>query len=90
MPGGLPGVWRRQDQGRLKTGKDRQWDRVSELWFDSYSSWRSFLAGLGGVCPPPWAERDGYPFLTLGDSFISTFLVEQPNNDFLAERRVYL
>lgn len=90
VPGGLPGVWRKQDQGRLKTGKDRQWDRVSELWFDRYSSWRSFLAGLEGVCPPPWAERDAYPFLTLGDSFISTFLVEQPNNDFLAERRVYL
>ena len=90
VEGGLPGVWRKVDQGRLKTGKDRMWDRVSEMRFETYSDWEDFVTNTPKCPLPEWAERDTYPYLTPEDTFISTFIVEQPTNDFIAEKRVYL
>lgn len=90
VAGGLPGVWREQDRGRLKSGKDRQWDRVSEMWFESFRDWRDFVTHAPEVELPDWAQQTTFPYLNCGDTFISTFVVEQPTNDFLAEKRVYL
>lgn len=87
---GLPGVWRECDRSKLKSGKDRQWDRVTEMWFESFRDWRDFVRNTPKVELPEWAEQSAFPYLTCGNNFISTFIVEQPTNDFLEEKRVYL
>jgi len=89
--GGLPGVWRDCDKPFLKGGKDLQWDRISEMWFETFDDWRNFVITNPPVYTiPEWAETNKFPFLKLGEDFISTFLLEQPNNDFIAEKRIYL
>ena len=90
VEGGLPGVWRRQDLGCLKTGKDGEWDRVTEMWFETFDDWKDFVRNTPECELPPWAERTSFPYLNPGDTFISTFVLEQPTNDFIAEKRVYM
>jgi hypothetical protein len=89
--GGLPGIWRDCDKAFLKGGKDLQWDRISEMWFETFADWRDFVkVNPPTYTVPVWAVIKKFPFLNVGIDFVSTFLLEQPNNDFIAEKRIYL
>jgi hypothetical protein len=89
--GRLPGVWRECDKVFLKSGKALQWDRVSEMWFENFDDWRDFVkTNPPTYTAPKWAKTDAFPFLTPYEDFVSTVVLEQPNNDFIAEKRIYL
>jgi hypothetical protein len=66
----------------------KQWHRLSEMWFDDGKSWtKAIVDGLPVLTPPLWATRDSYPFLVPGSEFVSTFILESPDNDFVREMR---
>ncbi|MCH3916795.1 MAG: hypothetical protein LKE40_04905 [Spirochaetia bacterium] len=65
----------------------RQWHRVTELWFDDSNSWKNGIIGnLPKLTRPSWATDGNYPFIIPGSEFISTFILEKPDNDFIKER----
>jgi hypothetical protein len=64
--------------------------RVSELWYESPSAWRrSIIEAPRKYSPPQWATINHYPFLEPDVDFISTFLLERPECDFLRDYRGY-
>lgn len=64
--------------------------RVSELWYENSSAWRkAVIESPPKYTPPPWATYKTYPFLKPGSDFISTFLLERPECDFLRDYRGY-
>jgi hypothetical protein len=66
----------------------RQWHRVSELWYENNHGWvNSILRKPPAYTKPRWATHDTYPFLLPGSDFISTFLLERPDADFLRDFR---
>jgi hypothetical protein len=88
--GHVPGRWRpgtAPPADQVYAG----WDRVSELWFETFSDWRNWLAAVNETCTrPAWATRDAYPFVQPPAEFASTFLLERPNDDFLRDLRAYV
>lgn len=65
----------------------KQWHRVSELWFDNNNGWiNGVLTNPPKFTKPEWATSDQYPFVIPGSEFISTFILEKPDNDFVRER----
>lgn len=63
-----------------------QWHRVSELWYECADDWReSVVINPPSYTKPPWATFDKFPFVRPGKEFISTFLLEAPERDFLRE-----
>jgi hypothetical protein len=85
----LPGEWPRD---RLPP-KDRvlaSWSRLTELWFETFDDWRRFVNETE-LTPPPWAAREArYPWLELGQEFVSSFLLERPTDEFARDARGYL
>jgi hypothetical protein len=66
-----------------KTVADQAYPRVSEFWFDDYPSWRkAFLEPEPKFKAPPWGGQ--FPF---GD-YISIFIGENPDVDFINDKRV--
>lgn len=64
--------------------------RVSELWYENHSAWRkAVLESPPEYTAPPWASASTYPFLQPGPDFVSTFLLERPECDFLRDYRGY-
>jgi hypothetical protein len=64
--------------------------RVSELWYENSSAWRkAIIDSPPEYSSPPWASASSYPFLKPGSDFISTFLLERPECDFLKDYRGY-
>ncbi|MGD9211489.1 MAG: hypothetical protein PVI90_11960 [Desulfobacteraceae bacterium] len=64
--------------------------RVSELWFENHSAWRkAVIEDPPEYTKPEWATKDQYPFLEPDTDFISTFLLERPECDFLRDYRGY-
>lgn len=86
----LPGEWpadARPPHGRVLP----LWNRLTELWFETFDAWRHFVTALAPtLTPPPWAAGRAYPFLTPGVEFVSSFLLERPNDEFLRDARGYL
>lgn len=64
--------------------------RVSELWYENHSAWRkAVVESAPTYTPPEWAQHDQYPFLEPDVDFVSTFLLERPECDFLRDYRGY-
>ena len=85
----LPGVWREGGAPPPETVQ-HEWHRLSELWFDSFTAWRTAVVeGGGALTPPPWATRPAYPFVEPGRDFVSSFLLERPSDEFLRDLRAY-
>lgn len=64
--------------------------RVSELWYENSSAWRkAVIESPPKYTPPPWAKYTQYPFLQPDKDFVSTFLLERPECDFLKDYRGY-
>lgn len=86
----LPGTWKPSAAPPPDTDR-RGWDRVIELWYDSFRDWYdSVIASPPAYTPPPWAGQGSFPFLKAGDEFISSFLTERPVDDFLRDSRAVL
>ena len=63
-----------------------QWHRVSELWYECNNDWKeSVITSPPAYTKPPWASYEKYPFMIPGSEFISTFLLESPDRDFIKE-----
>jgi hypothetical protein len=84
-PLGLPGTW---PGGNPPVGY--AWDRVCELWYETFDDWRaSVLGSPPAYTRPPWASWDAYPFLEPGTDFVSTFVLERPTDEFWRDSRGY-
>lgn len=67
------------------------WHRLTELWFESFDDWRTFARELvPSLTAPPWASAPGFPFVARGSDFVSSFLLERPNDEFSRDSRGYL
>ena len=86
----LPGVWRDGGSPPPDTVQ-HEWHRLSELWFDTLTDWKTaFVESAAALTPPVWATLPGYPFVEPGRDFVSSFLLERPTDDFLRDLRAYL
>jgi hypothetical protein len=64
--------------------------RVSELWYENSSAWhKAVVESARKYTKPSWAKHTRYPFLEPGVDFVSTFLLERPECDFLNDYRGY-
>jgi hypothetical protein len=64
----------------------QQWHRVSEIWYENNNGWvKSNLESPPAYTKPPWAKYDEYPFLEPWKDFVSTFLLERPDQDMLRD-----
>lgn len=62
----------------------KSWHRLSELWYENDAGWvDSILAKPPAYTPAPWARQSSYPFFVPGEEFVSTFLLERPDQDLL-------
>ncbi len=66
----------------------KKWHRVSELWYENNNGWvDSIIKNPPQYTKPKWATHDKYPFLIPGSEFISTFILERPDHDYIKEFR---
>lgn len=66
-------------------GQPIDYPRVMELWFDDYPSWRkSFLQPEPRFTAPSFASSATFPFIET----LSMFIGENPDVDFINDRRV--
>ena len=86
----LPGVWRATDGPPMDITEAR-WDRVIELWYETFSDWRhAVLEEPPAYTKPPWATQDAYPFVKPFEDLVCSFILERPNDEFLRDLRSYL
>ena len=65
--------------------------RVSEMWYENGTAWhKSVMESKKKYTAPSWAKYKKYPFLEPGEDFVSIFLLERPECDFLRDYRGYL
>jgi hypothetical protein len=66
----------------------KQWHRVSEMWYENNTGWvNSILSNPPQYTKPRWATHDKYPLLIPGSEFISTFILERPDQDYIRDFR---
>jgi len=86
----LPGEWpagQRPPQDSVR----HSWDRLIELWYDSFKDWRrAVISSPPAYTRPAWATRNTFPFVEPGVDFASTFLLERPADEFARDARGYL
>lgn len=86
----VPGRWHPDDlprPGEVRTS----WDWVVELWYETFDDWRRWLKASEACCTRPgWSTQSECPFLAPGEGFVSTFILERPNDDFLRDLRAYV
>lgn len=88
--GHVPGRWR-PDTAPPAGNVQPHWDRVLELWFETFDEWQRFVESAVVSCSrPEWATQPQYPFLRPYLELASTFLLERPNDDFLHDLRGYV
>jgi hypothetical protein len=93
----LPGMWH-PDATPPDEMTMVQWDRVSEMWYDSFSAWRNaVIENPPAYTPPEWAVDSFYqhttntfPFFKPGADFVCTFILERPADEFKRDTRYYL
>lgn len=85
----LPGEWKPGTEHLMKGDphRDHSWDRMSELWFETFSDWEKFISAP--FTAPAWAAGERLPFLPEGD-MVSAFLLERPAYDWIREHRGWL
>ena len=67
------------------------WERLTELWFETFDDWRQFIGeGAPSLTPPPWAAGRPSPYVPPGVEFVSSFLLERPTDEFSRDARGYL
>lgn len=72
----------RRDAKQIQDDRPR-YTRVEELWFDDYSSWRkAFMENAPTFTQPKWAAE--FPHA----DYVSTFIGENPDVDFINDQRV--
>jgi len=83
----LPGSWPGQahpPHDSLHLG----WNRLIELWYENFEDWRRAVIGNPPrYTRPAWATHEQYPFVKPGVDFVSSFLLERPNDEFLRDSR---
>ncbi|HEX3366838.1 hypothetical protein [Phenylobacterium sp.] len=78
----LPGL--RRYIGYRVIDTESKYPRVEELWFDDYKAWRKvFIGTQPAFTKPPWGGTR-FPFADA----ISTFVGENPDIDFMNDKRV--
>lgn len=86
-----PGLTRFISHRVVPSGRDWDWYRVSELWYDDFSAWRhAVVDSPPDYTRPDWATYDRYPFFEPFVDLASTFLLESPANSFLPAYGGYL
>lgn len=89
----LPGTWppdSYKDMANKVIGSEH-WDRVVELWYETFDDWRkSVLLEPPLYTKPKWANYERYPFLKPGVDIVSSFLLERPVDEFGRDARGYL
>ena len=66
------------------------WDRLTELWFETFDDWRIFNQEVApSFTRPAWATAPHYPFVRTGREFVSSFLLERPTDEFVRDGRGY-
>lgn len=89
-PISLPGVWAPGKTPPPETVL-ASWDRVCELWYETFDDWRqSVIDSPPDYTKPSWASYDKYPFLEPFADFVSSFILERPNDEFLRDSRGYM
>jgi len=79
----LPG-WHKPSGAEPPSPKLPNWVRVTEQWYENINNWRkSVIESPPIYTKPSWAKYDKYPFLQPGVDLISTFLLEEPDIDFM-------
>ena len=85
----LPGVWRTDDKPPADITESR-WDRVYELWYETFSDWRrAVMEAPPAYTKPAWATKDAYPFVKPYEDFVCSFILERPSDEFLRDLRSY-
>lgn len=88
----LPGMWKPEKMREMMEKgniSDHRWDRVAELWFETFDDVRAFLRDMKSTEPPEWAERSSYPFVKPYEHYISAFLLERPAYNWKENYNVY-
>ncbi|MCK6420793.1 MAG: hypothetical protein L6Q73_07780 [Aquabacterium sp.] len=83
----LPGEW---PAGRRPPPESvlHHWDRLTELWFETFADWRQWMREVAPtLTPPPWATQTAFPFVQPGRDFVGTFLLERPTDEFARDAR---
>lgn len=87
----LPGVWAPDDLARMRPDSSHDWDRVSEMWYETYDEWREdVITAPPAYTKPAWAMCDSFSFLKPGENFVFSLLLERPNDDFMQSKISYL
>lgn len=89
-PIALPGTWA---PGKMPPPDTvlHSWDRLIELWFETFDDWRkAVIESPPKYTIPNWATTDVYPFVEPSVDFVSSFILERPNDEFLRDARGYL
>ena len=69
----------------------RSWDRVIELWYETFSDWRSAVVEeQPHYTAPSWATNPEYPFVKPFEDLVSSFILERPTAEFLPDLRAYM
>jgi hypothetical protein len=90
VPTGLPGTWPPAAAPPPESVM-HTWDRVCELWYETFDDWReSVIDSPPQYTRPPWDGYAGYPFFEPNVDFVSSFLLERPNDEFARDARGYL
>jgi hypothetical protein len=85
------GVWSAADLARMSADSSHDWDRVSEMWYETYDDWlQDIVLNPPKYTKPKWAMCDTFLHLTPRRNFVFTLLLERPNDDFLKSEICYL
>jgi hypothetical protein len=86
----LPGTWPPGKFAGEIIGGD-QWDRVCELWYETFDDWRrSVILSPPPYTKPSWATHPTYPFLKPYSDFVCSYLLERPTDRFLRDANQYV
>ena len=88
-PRNVPGRWR-PDTVPEDVQIQNRWDRMMEMWFETFDDWREWVSFASSQLEPTWRTTDRYPFVEPFVDFVSTFVLERPNDDFLRDSRGYV
>lgn len=88
----LPGHWKAEEMERMmKNGSkfDHQWDRMAELWFETFDDMRAYIKNAESFEKPSWMQQESYPFLRPYENYVCTVLMERPAFDWMKDTNVY-